>query len=79
MKIHYIGYGDQFDECKDEAELEVLAEESESPVEQVEVVETYSLYKDLGIRIKKALSCNITASPTVKIVMPFDVLLFNGV
>jgi len=39
------------------------------------VMEAYTLYKDLGTRIKKGL---IKSSPLIKIVMPFDLLLFSG-
>lgn len=31
-----------------------------------------------SIKIKRALSCNRTASPNIKVSMPFDILLFNG-
>ena len=81
LKLHYVAYEDRFDEWGDEAELEMLdqeAEETQPSVEQPKVFETYSFYKDLGIKVKKALSCSRTASPIIKIVMPFDVLLFNG-
>ena len=81
VKIHYIWYENYFDEQKDEAELEILdqnVEETESSVEPREVLEMYySFYQDLGITIKKALSCSRTASPVIKIVMPFGVILFN--
>lgn len=36
------------------------------------------MYKDLGVRIKKALSCSRTGSPQIRLVMPFDIFLFNG-
>ena len=38
----------------------------------------FSLYKELRIIIKCSLTCSRTASPLVKINMPFDILLFNG-
>ena len=81
VKLHYVGYEDRFNELRDEAELEMLdqeAEETQPSVDQPEVFKTYSFYKDLGIKVKKALSCSRIASPIIKIVMPFDVLLFNG-
>ena len=80
VKIHYIGYEDHFDEWRDEAEVETLqdTEETESIAEPCEVLEPYSFYRDLGIKIKRSLSCNRTASPAIKIVMPFDVIMFNG-
>ena len=78
VRVHYIGYESTHDEWKDEAELEVLEEDSEEPEPSEELLEPYSLYKDLGVRIKKALSCNRVGSPQIRLVMPFDILLFNG-
>ena len=81
VKIHYVGYEDHFDEWRNEEEVEILdqdAKETESNVEPCEVLEPYSFYRDLGIKIKRALSCNRTASPVIKMAMPFDVIVFNG-
>jgi len=39
--------------------------------------QTYLLFKELSLCIKRALSCGRKASPEVKITMPFDVTLFN--
>ena len=80
MRVHYIGYESSYDEWKYEAELEVIEEDAEEikPSVTEELLEPYSLYKDLGVRIKKALSCNRTGSPRIKVVMPFDILMFNG-
>ena len=77
MKIHYVGYESSYDEWKDEAELATMDEGSEASVTE-DLLEPYSLYKDLSLRFKRALTCNRTSSPQVKIVMPFDILMFNG-
>ena len=78
VKIHrYVGYESSYDEWKDEAELEMMDEGSEASVTE-DLLEPHSLYKDLSLRIKRALTCNRTSSPQVKIVMPFDILMFNG-
>ena len=79
VKVHYIGYKNNYDEWKDETELETIEEDCEESEPSVtELLEPYSLYKDLGVKIKKALSCNRTTSPQIKLVMPFDILMFNG-
>jgi len=48
----------------------------------VEVLEPFSLYKELSLHIKRhikrSLSCNRKGSPSIKITMTFDILLFNG-
>ena len=76
VKVHYIGYKNSYDEWKDETELETIEEDCEESEPSVtELLEPYSLYKDLGVKIKKALSCYRTTSP---LVMPFDILMFNG-
>ena len=56
MKIHYVGYESSYDKWKDEAELETIDEGLEAPVTE-ELLEPYSLYKDLSLRIKRALTC----------------------
>ena len=84
VKVHYIGYGKEDDEWKDKSEIETVLGEDDNPASGI--VETdplvgyqpFSLYKELRIRIKRSLTCNRTASPLVKISMPFDIFLFNG-
>ena len=90
VKVHYIGYDKKYDEWKDQCDVEMIADEPESIQEQTQnknpvpeepqsiVYKPYSLYGDLSARIKKAIICSRTASPKVNIVMPFDVLMFNG-
>ena len=76
VKVHYIRYGSNFNEWKDESKLEVLDEER--PLTCQSSIQHYCLFKDLSIKIKRALSCSRKASPEAKIVMSFDILLFNG-
>ena len=76
MKIHYVGYASKYDEWKDESELESLeASEKGSPVNHFQ---PYSLYTNLAVKIKQALSCGRKISPAVRIVMLFDVVQFSG-
>ena len=76
-KVRYVGYSSKHDEWKDKSEIE-LAQCDQVEDEVAAIYEPFSLYKDLCIKIKKVLSCNRTASPNIKISMPFDLLLFNG-
>jgi len=83
VKVHYIGNDSEYDEWKEEDELEDISEHQlESPASLLSVldsiVETYSLHRDLGVRIKRGLLCSRTSSPVIKVVMPFDILLFNS-
>ena len=55
-KVHYIGYGSDFDEWKDENELEVLDKETPLTFSYQSSIEHYCLFKDLSIKIKRALS-----------------------
>ena len=76
MKIHYIGYTSIYDEWRDIDEIEDL-DACEKDSDAVSPT-PYSLYKDLSIKIKQALSCNRKGSPIVQIDMPFDLIQFNG-
>ena len=87
VKIHYIGYGKKYDEWKDQCDVELITgdevSQCESAIQEqdelpVQVYKPYSLYNDLSVRIKKAIICSRTGSPKVKIIMPFDVMMFNG-
>ena len=77
-------YGVNYDEWKDETEIKVLGnhesltEETELTTSHQTSIEHYSLFKDLGVKIKRTLSCNRKTSPKAKIAMSFDILLFNG-
>ena len=79
MKVHYIGYSKKYDQWKDEEEIldgrdaGHLAKNEATGL----ICKPYSLYEDLSIKIKRALTCRRSGSPLVKITMLFDVLLFN--
>jgi len=56
VKVHYVGYDKAHDEWKDEEELEEIGEEQDTPlpvvkIPKLQVLELYSLYKDLSLRI----------------------------
>ena len=84
VKVHYVGFASKYDEWKDASELESLEtdevdeEDSEDGSSVTSYFQPYSLYKNLSVKIKQALSCGRKSSPTVRIVMPFDVIQFNG-
>ena len=84
MKVHYVGFASKYDEWKDASELESLEtdevdkEDSEDGSSVTSYFQPYSLYKNLSVKIKQALSCDRKSSPRVRIVMPFDVIQFNG-
>lgn len=86
VKVHYIGYDKKYDEWKDQREVEIITDGEVNQPESIQeqrqdepiVYKPYSLYNDLSVRIKKAIICSRTASPKVKIIMPFDVMMFNG-
>jgi len=77
VKVHYIGYSEEYDEWRDKEDIEDLTDTDNLPVHLPSVYSPYSLYKDLALRIKKSLTC-ARASPNAKIVLPFDSLSFNG-
>ena len=80
FKVHYIVYGVNYDEWKDKTKIEVLGnhesstEETELTASYLTLIKHYSLFKDLGVKIKQALSCNRKTSPNAKITMSFDIL-----
>ena len=79
VKVHYIGYSSSYDEWKDVSELEILGETEAEPYSAPSTpFQPFSLYKDLRFKIKLAMSCSRKASPSVRICMSFDILLFNG-
>jgi len=85
--VHYIGYGNEFDEWKDECDIENILDESNEndATEPSELIaegvsmcyQPFSLYNELRLNIKRSLTCGRKASPLVKIFMAFD-FLFNG-
>ena len=80
VKVHYIGYSNKYDEWKDEEE--VLDGRGVGHLAKNEanglICKPYSLYEDLSIKIKRALTSRRRASPPLKFTMTFDILLFNG-
>lgn len=80
VKVHYIGYSKKYDEWKDEEEILDGRDAGHLAKNEANglICKPYSLYEDLSIKIKRALTCRRSGSPLVKITMPFDVLLFNG-
>lgn len=79
VKVHYVGYSSIYDEWKDISELETLREEQaeQQPV-PCTPFQPFSLYKDLRLKIKLAMSCSRKASPSVRVSTSFDIVLFNG-
>ncbi|SMN01620.1 hypothetical protein SPONL_2199 [uncultured Candidatus Thioglobus sp.] len=76
VKVHYVGYSSEHDEWKYGGELEDL-EPEEGPA-TCSVYQPYSLYSNLRIKVKQALTCGRKSSPLVKIVMAFDLVQFSG-
>ena len=79
VKIHYVGYSDGYDEWR---EVGDILSESGNPPDDIQTpqqqIQSYSLYKELSIKIKQHLTCGKKQSPLVKINMGFDHLLFVG-
>lgn len=70
VKIHYEGYGEEYDEWRDEDDI-VLPTPSE-------VYKPFELHKELAYQIKLALDSRGRRDPEVRIEIPFDKLLFEG-
>ena len=77
MKVHYVGYGSQHDEWRDEADI-VPLDVSDTERDCDPVPRPFSLYSELRNKIKTALSSGRKESPVVRIDMPFDKLQFDG-
>ena len=82
VKIHYVGYLSVHNEWREESELESLEASEASHSEGRSCGRSsfypFSLSKNLMIKIKQLLSCSRRSSPTLKIVVPFDAIQFNG-
>uniref|UniRef100_A0A1X7SFA1 Tudor-knot domain-containing protein n=1 Tax=Amphimedon queenslandica TaxID=400682 RepID=A0A1X7SFA1_AMPQE len=82
VKVHYIGYGKKFDEWKERSELVLLdpgasdATTSSTDETSSAVYQPFSLYRELANKIKSSLQSSRKDSPSVKIDMTFDKLLF---
>ena len=70
VKVHYIGYGSEYDEWREPAGLVHL----DSPCV---VSERYDLHQELALWIKSALTASRKSNPSVKIIMPFDQRVFS--
>ena len=81
VRVHYVGYSSQYDEWKNKSEIEVMNLQagniSQDTKAKSDTVAIYDLHKELTVKIKRVLSCNRTASPNIKVCMPFNILLFN--
>lgn len=69
VKVHYIGYGAEYDEWREPSGLVHL----DSPCV---ASEKYDFHQELALRIKSALIPSRKSNPSVKIVMPFDKHVF---
>ena len=70
VKIHYEGYGEEFDEWKDESEIVCP--------EKPEVYQPFELHRELAYQIKVSLNLSGRRDPDIRIEVPFDKLLFEG-
>ena len=78
VKVHYVGYGSQHDEWRDEADIVPLDTNDHAKTECDPVPRPFSLYSELRNKIKVALNSGRKESPVVRIDMPFDKLQFDG-
>jgi hypothetical protein len=76
VKVHYVGYSSDCDEWKYGDEVKDI--EPEDGPATSSVYQPYSLFNNLRIKVKQALTCGRKSSPLVKIVMAFDLVQFNG-
>ena len=63
VKVHYVGYSSSYDDWKDGGELEIL--EAEPHYVPFTPFQPFSLYKDLCLQIKLAMSCSRKACLSV--------------
>ena len=85
VRIQYDGYDSDFDEWRDENDIELTDRDNSNEISCSSVPnnapqyhQPFSLYGDLRNRIKRSLKFDRKSSSTVNIIMPFDPLLFNG-
>ena len=83
VKIHCVGYSNSHDEWRDETELVPMdPQPSEHSMETDSingvVYAPFSLYNELGSRIKSSLMSRMKESPTVQIELSLDKVLFEG-
>ena len=68
VRIHYIGYGSQYDEWRDQDDI--------IPI-QCFNSEKFDLNQELAVKIKSSLLGNRKCSPVIRLAMPFDLMTFN--
>jgi len=78
VKIHYLGFSQDFDEWRDPLDIVSLYEGSEVDDPKSHVLLPFSLYSELSSAIKKALNSGRKESPHVRSKMSFDKLQFTG-
>ena len=80
VKIHYLGYNTEYDEWRDSQDVIDLSQ-TKAVHDSSGTVESYtpfSLYFELGTKIKLSLLSRRKESPTVRIELPFDKVLYEG-
>ena len=86
VKVHYIGWPRRYDEWKQKSEL-IAIRDNDTPSDpdvarasapQLCQPTWFSLYYELGTKIKQSLYCGRKDSPSVCISMPFDKIQFEG-
>ena len=84
VKIHYVGYSSSHDEWRDETEIVSIDPQPSEHLMETDCISNgvmyapFSLYNELGSRIKSSLISRRKESPTVRIELPFDKVLFEG-
>lgn len=87
FKVHYVGYSSQYDEWRDNSEVvsldceHTIQDSMSVPASEANVslvLAPFSLYNELSIKVKCALSSRRKENPSTRIDMPFDKLLFDG-
>ena len=81
-RVHYVGYSSAYDEWKEKEEIVSIDDDKDpddpEPSANDCIIRRFSLYHELGTRIKSALNSNRKGSPLVRIDMPFDSIEFDG-
>jgi hypothetical protein len=84
FKVHYVGYSSQYDEWRDNSEVisldceHTIQDSKSATVSEANVSLVFapcSLYNELSIKVKCALSSRRKKNPSTRIDMPFDKLL----
>ena len=76
-KVHYVGFDSSYDEWKEKSGIVDLTEDSGEHLHS-HIIECFSLYEELGVKIKASLNSGRKESPIVCIDMPFDKIEFDG-